>query len=200
MHHCLREKNRRVRLWVFAGKCRITRRSAPPPAICWRVASAPFHSSHIRGYTMRALKETAGIDTQFIIRSTFTEIREDGNAERRRLQQEYMANIADTDYTLCMRGHGNFSLRFYETLAAGRIPLFINTGCVLPYEPFVNWKEYMVWVEHHEIPHAGEKLLEFHHRLSADDFVDLQRECRRLFDEWVSMHGFFANFYRHFTR
>jgi hypothetical protein len=33
---------------------------------------------------------------------------------------------------------------------------------------------------------------------SPPEFVDLQHECRRLWQEWLSPEGFFANFYRHF--
>ena len=37
-------------------------------------------------------------------------------------------------FTLCYRGRGNFSVRFYETLMRGRIPIQINSSSIFPYE------------------------------------------------------------------
>ena len=58
----------------------------------------------------------------------------------KKLRKEYYQNIDNTDYTLCIRGTGNFSVQFYQTLALGRIPIFINTDCILPFEKEINWK------------------------------------------------------------
>ena len=44
----------------------------------------------------------------------------------------------------------------------------------------------------------GDRIAAFHEQLSDREFVDLQHECRRLWEEWLSPHGFFRNFRRHF--
>ena len=59
----------------------------------------------------------------------------------KQLRFEFIRNILSSDYTLCFRGSGNYSLRFYETLCLGRIPLFINTDCKLPFEDEINWRD-----------------------------------------------------------
>ena len=103
-----------------------------------------------------------------------------------------------SDYVLCARGHGNYSIRFYETLSSGRIPVFINTDCVLPFEEWIDWKRYCVWVEEHEVARVAEKVAEFHDGLSDGEFRDRQRACRQLWSEWLSPLGFFTNFRRYF--
>jgi hypothetical protein len=40
--------------------------------------------------------------------------------------------------------------------------------------------------------------MDFHNSLSEDDFTELQYKCRKVWEEWLSPEGFFANFYRHF--
>ncbi|HEY9887965.1 MAG TPA: hypothetical protein V6D02_06150, partial [Candidatus Obscuribacterales bacterium] len=97
-------------------------------------------------------------------------------------------------------GSGNISVRFYETLCMGRIPIFINTDCELPLASKIDWRRYCVWVEEAEIPHLSEKILAFHRSLSAAEFVDLQYECRQLWEQFLCPTGFFAHFYEHFQQ
>lgn len=109
-----------------------------------------------------------------------------------RARHDLVANMVESDYVVCVRGGGNFSYRLYETLCLGRIPVFINTDCVLPYEDHINWKKYCVWIEEDEIGSIDQRLAEFHAKLSPDDFVALQHECRLLWLEWLSPEGFFS--------
>jgi hypothetical protein len=109
-----------------------------------------------------------------------------------RARQDFVENMLASDYVVCARGGGNFSYRLYETLGAGRIPLFINTDCVLPYENHIDWKRYCVWIEADEISSIDQRLAEFHAKLSPDDFGALQQECRNLWLEWLSPEGFFS--------
>lgn len=112
-------------------------------------------------------------------------------------RQEFISNMLESDYILCARGAANCSIRFYESLSCGRIPILIDTDCVLPYDFAIAWKDYCVWVNETDISHVAEKVAEFHDRLSPKDFIDLQYECRQLWNRWVSPEGYFANFYRH---
>ena len=51
---------------------------------------------------------------------------------------EYYENIKNSDYVLVFKRTGNFSIRLYETLMMGRIPIFINTDCLLPFNNHIN--------------------------------------------------------------
>lgn len=44
----------------------------------------------------------------------------------------YNENLVNTDYVFCPRGFGNGSMRFYEVLSAGRIPIILNTDGGFP--------------------------------------------------------------------
>lgn len=158
-----------------------------------------------RAKALRALSKSPLVETNFIIRDRFLggALLPDGRADLVLIQKvrlEFVQNMVESDYILCARGGGNFSYRLYETLCCGRVPVFIDTDCVLPYDFDVNWKDYCVWVEERELSLVAEKVAEFHSNLSPQDFVDLQHECRRLWEQWMSPEGFFANFYRHFLR
>ena len=158
----------------------------------------------VRGRALRTLSRSALVNTNFVIRRRFLggASLPDGRVDLDRMQKirlEYVQNMANSDYVLCARGGGNFSYRLYETLNCGRVPVFIDTDCVLPYESEIDWKSYCVWVDESEIPFIAEKVAEFHDNLSQQDFLDLQRRCRSLWEQWLSPEGFFTNFYRHFA-
>jgi hypothetical protein len=163
------------------------------------------HSSHtlVRARALRFLRRHHGVETNFVERRRFLggaiSRGEVNFATMQRVRREYVQNIVDSDYVVCTRGAGNFSYRLYETLSCGRIPVLVDTDCVLPYDFLVNWREHCVWVEEDDLPQIGERVLEFHEGLGEKDFVELQHHCRRFWEQYISPEGFFSNFHRHFN-
>jgi hypothetical protein len=159
----------------------------------------PFETTRWRKYVLREVARYPGIQSNFLIRNRY--LGKDMSANKDPLRpsmKEFAKNILDSDYTVCMRGGGNFSFRFYETLALGRIPVFVNTDCALPYDRMIEYRQYCVWVEENEIPHIGEKILAFHESLSASQFRELQMACYDLWRSRLSKKGFYAHFIEHF--
>lgn len=159
-----------------------------------------------RVQALRALAQTAGVTTRFIVRDQFAFNRwgvlQPGGTPESAVRQrgEFLANLDGADYALCARGLANCSIRFYEAISLGRIPLFVDTQCVLPYDWLVDWAKACVWVEAAELPRIGRILRDQHDRISPGAFVARQAQLRRLFVEWISPEGFFANLHRHFHR
>lgn len=107
---------------------------------------------------------------------------------------EFVHNILDSDYTICMRGGGNFSVRFYETLSLGRIPIFINTDCVLPLDEIIDYKKYLIWVDQSELSLMPQKIVDFHNSLDQANFKQLQVNCNELWRNYLTFPGFFSHF------
>lgn len=167
-----------------------------------RIMQRPLGSdSTIRTAALRALDHDPAVETNFLRRSQFLGGALPGGTldpkMMLRAREEYVRNMFESDYVLCARGAGNFSYRLYETLSCGRIPVFVDTDCVLPYDFLVDWRDYCVWIDHEEIDRAGERLADFHERLTEQEFADLQRSCRRLWEEYVRPVGFFSKFHLH---
>jgi hypothetical protein len=163
-----------------------------------RIGVPPYKGHTLRAKALEILGNSSEVDTNFVTRERLVFLIEGQLDQRLEARFEFVKNMAESDYILCCRGSANCSTRLYETLCCGRIPVFINTDCVLPYDFAIDWKKYCVWVDENELPQIGEKIAEFHNNLSPQEFVDLQHECRRLWKEWLSPEGFFSNFYRHF--
>ena len=145
-----------------------------------RIDYEPYFQSALQRYKLlKILESSENLITNFIFREKYR-----GGArseeEYHSTTLEYYNNIKDSDYVLCIRGNGNFSIRFYETLMMGRIPVFINTDCILPFEKQINWKNHVVWVEWEEINRINEIIFEFHKNIHPKKFKELQNKNRKL--------------------
>jgi hypothetical protein len=188
------------------ARTRLSRRLRAVPFardLAYRLGMSPDadFSFYARAQALAALSHSRAVRSNFVLRDAWFGAAVGPGADRprvERLRREYVENMFGSDYVLCVRGRGNYSIRFYETLNCGRIPVFIDTDCVLPFEEWIDWRRYCVWVEGRDIERAAEKVAEFHEGLSDAEFKDLQRACRRLWLEWLSPQGFFKNFRRYF--
>jgi hypothetical protein len=150
----------------------------------------------LRAKALRALRRTRGIQTQFVTRQSYWagargKYKETSKAKEAGPRAVFWNNVVNSDYTLCIRGGGNFSYRFYEVLAAGRVPLFVNTKCVLPFDDEIDWKKHVVWVEENQLNSAGEILKDFNAKLTPESFIELQNENRGLWERYLSPWAFF---------
>ncbi|MBW4451462.1 MAG: glycosyltransferase family 47 protein [Nostoc indistinguendum CM1-VF10] len=166
-----------------------------------KLGVSPYKGKILRNQAMRRLAESPSlVNTNFIITegSESVYLTTQDPDKRQKTRAEFVKNMVESDYNLCCRGSANYSIRLYETLSCGRIPVFIDTDCVLPYDSVIDWKKYCVWIDEKEIPYIAEKVAEFHSNISDKEFVDLQHECRKLWKNWLSSEGFFTNFHLNF--
>jgi hypothetical protein len=178
-------------------------RAAVQHLLGWGMQPSVAPGRVLRRRAMQALARSREVRTNFVVRRLFWNgvFRSDGSMDvalARRSRREFVDNLLDSDYALCVRGFGNYSYRLYEALSLGRIPVLIDTDCVLPYDRWIDWKKYVVWVDQSEVQNVAKHVASFHASLTPAAFEDLQKACRQLWDEWLSPHGFFANFHRHF--
>ncbi len=147
-----------------------------------------FSSAYERAKLLLAFEASDAIKTNFIYRENYR-----GGAvtepQRQQTTIEYYDNIKNSDYVVCVRGAGNFSVRLYETLMMGRIPIFVNTDCLLPFEDRINWKKHVVWVEWKDRKKIAQMVADFHTQVTPEEFVNLQMQNRKLWKETLSVKG-----------
>jgi len=147
-----------------------------------------------------AFEQSREVETRYVLRTKYRAgvHTDDRNNPAQQQRREFLDNVLGTDYTVCVRGGGNFSIRFYEALALGRIPAFIDTDCVLPYHDIVDWRQYIPWIDEAQVPNAGRILAAFHARMSPAEFREHQVECRRIWEDRLTPDGFYGHFREHF--
>ena len=145
-----------------------------------------FASAFERAKLLHSFEQSNQVKTNFIYRKNY---RAGANTEQERTKTtlEYYDNIKNSDYVVCVRGAGNFSVRLYETLMMGRIPVFVNTDCLLPFDDFIDWKKHVVWVEWEERKKIADVVAKFHQNIEDKDFVKMQIENRKLWKETLSL-------------
>lgn len=114
----------------------------------------------------------------------------------------YIRNIFNNQYSLCVSGHGNYSFRFYEVMAAGRIPLFVNTDCVLPLEEIIDYKKLVVWIEDQELSRTTATLLTFHRKHNGHLLKEKQAEIKNTWQTYFQGNNFYRYlpvYLRYFT-
>lgn len=147
-----------------------------------------FASAFERAKLLQYLEKSVTVKTNFIYRKNYRggAITE---AERDATTMEYYQNINDSDYILCVRGAGNFSVRFFETLMMGKIPVFVDTNCLLPFDNKIDWKKHIVWVDWKDRKNIAEKIVQFHNQLNDDEFIELQLSNRNLWKNTLSVNS-----------
>lgn len=152
--------------------------------------------ARLRARSLQTLRASSRVQPEFIIRSKYRAGVADA-ASREKTTREFYANLADTDYTLCVRGGGNFSKRLYETLAMGRIPLLVDTDCVLPFEPELAWGDYIVRVDQAELATLADRVAEHFARLGAVGLAAQKHQGRELWVRDLTFGGFHRRLVRH---
>ena len=103
---------------------------------------------------------------------------------------EFYQNLERNLFTFCLRGSGNFSVRFYETLMMGRIPVLIDTDVRLPYHNNINWNKHCVIAS---TQNYMEQLVSFFEKHSNEDLIEIQKENRKLALEQLNRQNYFIS-------
>ncbi len=143
----------------------------------------------LRSRALQILRESARVRTEFIIRARYR-AGATGAASIEKTTREFFENILGTDYTLCVRGGGNFSKRLFETMAMGRVPLLVDTDCLLPFESQVSWADVVVRVPAQALRTLPEKVIEHFARHRETGLAEVRQKCRRFWEETLSFRGF----------
>lgn len=143
-----------------------------------------------RNRVLAALAGMPGIETQFTARASYSGhvATITGSVENNRRQ--FVENLRTSDYGLTVKGDANSSVRFYEILSMGRIPLFLDTACVLPLEDSLNYRDFSVFVDWRDADQIAQKLLEFHRSCTPEKFMDMQIKARDAYRSYLRMDSF----------
>ncbi|MDB5189508.1 MAG: hypothetical protein JWL82_465 [Parcubacteria group bacterium] len=103
---------------------------------------------------------------------------------------EYVRSIQESLFTLAPRGDANYSLRFYETLSLGRIPVLIDTDMTLPLEDRIAYDEFIVRIPWNELASLGDRLVDFFESHTEEEVTRMQEKARAAFTEFLYLPAF----------
>ena len=162
-------------------------------AVCSR---EPHWRAHKRGIYFRRkaiglLKNDSRLEPRFIIRDAFflDALRE--GSDRARARQEFIDNMRNADFVLAPKGDGNYSIRFFEALSMGRIPILIDTDMVLPLEKMIDYSKFILRVPHTEIHTLPDRIVDLYNSLSDEEFQNMQRAARGAYVKYLNQGAFY---------
>tara|TARA_Y100000389_G_C17453032_1_gene516123 strand:+ start:221 stop:1048 length:828 start_codon:yes stop_codon:yes gene_type:complete len=88
-------------------------------------------------------------------------------------------NMKSSEFVFCPRGNGNFSIRFYEALLSGRIPVVIKSDNELPFNRYIDWNKLCVISENKDT--LVKDIINFH---KNNDLIKIQKKCKETFQEY----------------
>jgi len=138
--------------------------------------------SKYRKKIMAVFNNSTDVRTDFIIRDKFW----GGEPHNEKLINEYNDNLQKNPFIISQRGTGNFSMRFYQVLAAGRIPVLVNTDMLLPFSEEIEWDKIVIFEKDAET--CLKKVIEV---FGSGAYIKMQENCRRVFDDYFSNTNFF---------
>jgi len=143
-----------------------------------------------REKVLTVLAKNPHIESHFKVRASYSGHLETIEGSVKDNRKEFVKNILNSDYALCVKGDANASVRFYEALSLGRIPLFLDTSCVLPLEDKINYNEFCVFVDWRDTNRIDDILMDFHKKISPEQFKDMQRKARDTYRNYFRSDAF----------
>jgi hypothetical protein len=170
----------------------IGRGSNVPAGLSGLVQRAAWDEGQLlRARVLEVLRRSPEIDTDFsaVLRGYI-------GASRRaktRNRATFLKCLIDNQYSFCARGRGNFSYRFYETLAMRRIPLLLDTDCVLPFEDRIEWEDVILRVDSKDLEDLPDLLTSFHRINTPARLVTIQNRANELWCRNLKPQTFWAH-------
>jgi hypothetical protein len=143
-----------------------------------------------RRQAIASLQGCDPVSTNFVIRSSYSGHSNTIQMDPTVARKEYRDNMLESDLALCVKGDGNFSYRFYEALSLGRIPLFIDTDCVLPLSDKIDYDSFILRVPFTDIAKLPELVEGWWNGVSETEFGEMQKKARNVYAQYLSVPAF----------
>jgi len=101
----------------------------------------------------------------------------------------YARELATTRFVLCPRGVASNSIRFFESLLFGRIPVLVSDDAKLPLEGLIRFEDFVVRVPEKDITRAHQYILEF---LRGRSISEASRLAQAAFLDYLSSETAFV--------
>lgn len=107
--------------------------------------------------------------------------------DNREVRENYVNNMLSSIFVISPRGAGNFSIRFFESLKAGRIPVVLNSDNEFPFENEISYDEFII---------RGNCLHELAYKIlfwfRTKNLFEIQKKCREIYYKYFISQNFFS--------
>ncbi len=144
-------------------------------------------NSKYRKKLIKKITNDRKFDANFTLRNKFW----GGKPNDPQVIQDFKKNMAASHFNICNRGAGNFTMRFYQTLSASRIPILVDTDITFPLEDQINYKEFCI-IGKNEEDVINQVNQAWHNR----DIEHMQQKSGEIFHSKLSMNTYHKSLYQ----
>ena len=113
---------------------------------------------------------------------------------------EFDNNMNNNLFTVCYRGRGNYSVRFYETLMRGRIPIVIKTDNIFPFEKWIDYNKIGLFIEETDLNNnmnLEEQINNFYKSKTKEQLIEMQKYNRQIYLTYFKENVFFEKIFEY---
>ncbi|MEK7613190.1 MAG: exostosin family protein [Patescibacteria group bacterium] len=138
-----------------------------------------------RRKALSILRRSSKLMLHTMVRHSYSGHRDTMSSSADTLRREFVDNLLESDYGLDIRGDANASMRLFEILSLGRIPVVIDTERNFPLQEKLDYNSFALIVDFRELGKLGERIAAFHRSLTPEQFQSMQRRARDAFCNYL---------------
>lgn len=101
-------------------------------------------------------------------------------------QEIFRESLKSSLFSLCPPGLGPQTVRFYESLYYGRIPILFRAETALPFEDAIDYDSFCLNISPEKAGDTADCILEFMNRRSAQDLREMCAKASKTYQEYFS--------------
>jgi hypothetical protein len=106
--------------------------------------------------------------------------------ERAQRRMQWIAELRDTLLVICPAGTGRNSIRLFEALSMGRVPVLLSDEVVLPMADRIPWDDYVFRVPEGLAPQLPYLIEDWVGQWGREALMERGRRCRALWEAYLS--------------
>lgn len=106
---------------------------------------------------------------------------------KKAVTDKYVEVLGDSEFSLCPRGTGISSVRLFESMAMGSIPVIIADGYKLPLQNKIDWASISIQVRQNQISKIGQVLQQNYSKVKISE---MRTKMLEVYDELLSPENF----------
>ncbi|MCC6290737.1 exostosin family protein [Candidatus Nomurabacteria bacterium] len=134
-----------------------------------------------RQKTIKILQKSGQVRLNLRTRRSFSASPKTAEGDMKKLREEMVDVILQSDYALDVRGDANNSARLFEILSLGRIPIIVDTERNFPFSDKIDYASFAVMIDFRELNNLPSRIAEFHDNISPEHFEQMQKNAREVF-------------------
>jgi hypothetical protein len=151
----------------------------------------------IRRLMITKMKKSC-LPNKIIVRKQFSGWAKDNSIERQKSYGEYEKLIRESRFILCPRGDGNQSLRFYEALSAGRVPVLIDSQMKLPLRELIDYSKITITLKLKDSVKTWDRVINNFESTHRENFNDFSKKIFEIYDNYLSHEVFLKSTFENF--